>query len=83
MTPASIMFLQVGRKRYQVESLKQASEMFCTVRDKAGNGASRTPSPLLVDDCGRVVDHISYNGRVWSGMPQDWQSGQRPLYDNR
>lgn len=82
-TLAKTMFLQVGRKRYQVETFKRASEMFCTVRDKAGNGSSRTPSPLIVDDAGSVIGHVSYNGRVWAGTPQGWQVGAQPLYDNR
>lgn len=83
MLPSKTMFLQVGRKRYQVETFKRASEMFCAVRDKAGNGASRTPSPLIVDDVGGVIGHVSYNGRVWPGTPQGWQAGVQPLYDNR
>jgi len=80
---APTMFLQVGRKRYQVESFKQASEMFCAVRDKAGEGSSRTPTTLIVDEQGRVVGHVTYNGRVWAGLPTEWQVGTRPIYDNR
>lgn len=59
------MYLQIGRKRYHVASFKEASDKFCAARDASGNGASRTPSPLLVDDAGAVIGHVSYNGRVW------------------
>lgn len=80
MTPAKIMFLQIGRKRYQVDSFKQASEMFCVARDKSGNGASRTPSPLIVDENGVAIGYVSYNGRVWLGAPQAWVPGAMPVY---
>jgi hypothetical protein len=45
MTPTKTMFLEIGRKRFQVASVEEASRMFCAARDKAGEGASRTPSP--------------------------------------
>ena len=83
MTPTKTMFLQVGRKRYQVETFQQASEVFCAARDKSGNGASRTPSPLILDEHGGAIGYVSYNGRVWAGAPQAWLSGTQPLYDNR
>jgi hypothetical protein len=76
------IFLQIGRKRFQVDTFKQASERFCIARDKSGNGASRTPSPLIVDEHGSVIGYVSYNGRVWPGTPQNWQPGATPLYDN-
>jgi hypothetical protein len=75
------MFLQVGGKAYQVTSFAQASQMFCTARDKHGEGSSNTPSPLIVDDAGSVIAHVSYNGRVWSG--DAWTIDAIPLYDNR
>jgi hypothetical protein len=75
------MFLHVGGKAYQVASYAQASQMFCIARDKNGEGASNTPSPLIVDDAGSVIAHISYNGRVWPGVA--WTVDAIPLYDNR
>jgi hypothetical protein len=75
------MFLRVGGKAYEVASFAQASQMFCIARDKNGEGASNTPSPLIVDDSGSVIAHISYNGRVWPG--DAWTADAIPLYDNR
>jgi hypothetical protein len=80
MTPTKLMFLQIGRRRYQVATFEQASLMFCAARDKSGNGASRTPSPTIVDERGEVIAHISFNGRVWAGA--QYVSGAQPLYDN-
>lgn len=77
------LFLQVGGKCFPVASFKEASDKFSVVRDAIGNGASETPSPLLTDSTGRVIGHISYNGRIWPGTPQAWRSGLAPLYDNR
>lgn len=72
------MFLQIGRKRYEVTSFEQASAMFCTARDKSGLGASSIKPPLIVDGDGRTVGHVSYNGRVWPGA--SWHPGMVPLY---
>jgi hypothetical protein len=75
------MFIQVGARRYPIASFAQASQMFCAARDKAGEGASTVPSPLIVDDAGGVIGHVSYNGRVW---PREaWTADAAPLYDNR
>jgi hypothetical protein len=76
MIPA--MFIQVGGRLYPVATLAQASQMFCTARDIAGQGASNTPTPLIVDGAGSVIGHVSYNGRVWSGA--DWTPSAMPLY---
>jgi hypothetical protein len=81
MTPTKTMFLKVGRRRYPIATFAQASQMFCIARDKAGEGSSRTPSPLIVDDAGAVIGHVSYNGRVWPGPT--WTADCTPLYDNR
>jgi hypothetical protein len=75
------MFLRVGGNSYQVASFAQASQIFCIARDKNGEGASNTPSPLIVDDAGTVIAHVSYNGRVWPGVA--WAVGAMPLFDNR
>jgi hypothetical protein len=75
------MFLRVGYKTYEVASFAQASQMFCIARDKHGEGASNTPSPLIVDGAGLVIAHVSYNGRVWPGIA--WTADATPLYDNR
>jgi hypothetical protein len=80
-TLAKAMFLWVGGKTYEVASFAQASQMFCIARDKNGEGASKTPSPLIVDDTGSVIAHVSYNGRVWPG--DAWTVDAIPLYDNR
>ena len=51
------MFLQIGGKVYQIASFAQASQMFCIARDRHGEGASNTPSPLIVDDAGSIIAH--------------------------
>jgi hypothetical protein len=80
-TPTKAMFLRVGDKAYEVASFAQASQMFCIARDKNGEGASNTPSPLIVDNSGSAIAHVSYNGRVWPG--DAWTVDAMPLYDNR
>ena len=81
MIVSKIVFLQIGRTRFQVNTLEEASRMFCVARDKAGEGASRTPSPLVVDEKGAIIGHLSYNGRVWSGPT--YAADAELLYDNQ
>ena len=73
------LFIEIGRRRYQVADFRQASEMFCAARDRAGEGASKTPWPNIVTADGRVVARVSYNGRVWP--PEEWHRDQVSLYD--
>lgn len=80
-TPAEVLFLQIGRTRYEVASLQHASEMFCAARDRSGNGASETPTPTIVTADGRFVARISYNGRVWPD--ESWTPASIPIFDNR
>ncbi len=75
------LFIEIGRRRYQVADLRQASEMYCAARDASGFGASAVPDGRIVTASGRLVARISYNGRVWP--PEPWHAGQRPLFDNR
>jgi len=81
MTPTKTMFLEIGRKRFQIASFEEASRMFCAARDKMGEGASCTPCPIIIDERGEVVGHVSYNGRVWAGAT--YVAHAAPLYDNR
>jgi hypothetical protein len=75
------LWITVRKRRYPVASLEDASQKFSQVRDASGKGASETPTPLIVDDAGKVVGYIAYNGRVFPGRPQDWKSGVKPLYE--
>lgn len=78
---AEPIFLKVGAFLFQIESLKQASEIYCASRDAYGEGASGTPECKVVTADHREVAHISYNGRVWPAG--GYQSDIAPLYDNR
>jgi hypothetical protein len=49
-------------------------------RDASGYGASEMPSVKIVNEKGKKVAEISYNGRVW---PKDgYTPAALPLYDN-
>ena len=61
------LFLQIGRKRYQVASIADAVAMYEQARDASGLGASETPRVTIVDREGGHLYGISYNGRVWDG----------------
>lgn len=76
---AEPIFLQIGRVRYQVESIDQASEMFCRARDESDLGSRETPDGRVVTADGKPVARISYNGRVWP--PEKWTPGMKPLLE--
>ncbi len=77
------LFIEVGRRRYQIKSLQQASQMYEKARDASHLGASKIRPALIVRANGTTFGYVSYNGRVWPGVPADWQPGRTPLYDNR
>jgi hypothetical protein len=77
--PAEPLFIQVGDRRYPVETLKQASDMYSVARDAYGEGASKTPDAAIVTANGRAIARISYNGKVWPA--EEWKPEQKPLYD--
>ena len=61
------LFLQIGRKRYQVASIEHAVAMHAQARDAAEHGASGMPRVTIVSNTGTHLYGISYNGRVWDG----------------
>lgn len=76
-TPASALFMRLGddARLFPVPSVERASEMYCAARDASGDGASRVPPALIVDQTGQRVACISYNGRIWPGSdaPEMWR----------
>jgi hypothetical protein len=59
-----------------VESLQDASQKWCAVRDASGKGASECLPITVVDlDTGKTIARISYNGRIWSMDGQEITGG--------
>lgn len=76
------LFLQVGNKRYQVESIEQAVSIHNLARDRSGAGSSKWPRCTIVNAYGTHLYGISYNGRVWDGdKPLDGMIGDDWLND--
>jgi hypothetical protein len=73
---------RVNRMAFECATIKECSETYSNVRDGLGLGASRLSAAALFQG-GKVVGHISYNGRVWAGSAKDWTSQTVLLYDNR
>jgi hypothetical protein len=79
-TAPAVYSMRVGRKVYPVASLAEASRLFCAARDAHGEGASRTPVPVIFRN-GDAWGHVSYNGRVWSHLPNERSPDDAPVYD--
>lgn len=64
-----------------VRDYAEASGIWQELREESGMGSSMMPRLTLVDleSCATVA-HISYNGRVWKGEPEDWNSRTEMLY---
>ncbi len=76
------MFVHFAGNKYPVESLKDASEKWESVRDLTGIGASTMPtSPLVKDGAGKILGYIAYNGRIFAG--ESGTNTYEVLYDNR
>lgn len=69
----------IRRTKFEAESLKEISEIFSRERDASGEGASTFPSPYVRLN-GKMVGHISYNGRIWD-IAKDRVG--KLIYDNR
>ena len=74
------MMALVNGKTFPATSLAQVSKAYLDTIAALGLGSSQVPKCLIVDR-GRVLAHVSYNGRVWPGDPQSWTADLRPLYD--
>ena len=66
-----ILTLVIKKDRYQVHDLADAAEVYSTLRDHSGLGASKWPEGFIIEkqtaaDPGEMIARISYNGRVWS-----------------
>lgn len=71
----------VNGKRVPVQSWEQLSSALRNTIDATGVGASQTPAVRVVDHNGKVIAHVSYNGKVWPGDVSEWKSGIKPLYE--
>lgn len=63
------LFLQIGRNRYHVESLREAVAIYTEARNVASlngdGGARNTPRVTIVNRRGCHLYEVSYNGCVW------------------
>jgi hypothetical protein len=73
------LFAQWGDQSHPVDSIEDASRKWEAFRDKSGAGVSEVGNGVVVvDQTGKEVALVSYNGRVWE--PGPYKSGRTPLY---
>lgn len=71
--------MKIKRRTYHPATLAEASSIYCTLRDESGEGASTFRETEVVDQDGKFVARISYNGRVWAN--REWTSGEQPILE--
>jgi hypothetical protein len=65
-TASTTLTLTIGRRRFAVASLAEASARYAREREDSGLGASRfPPGTLRTREGGRL--RVSYNARIWRG----------------
>jgi hypothetical protein len=62
----------------QVETFREASIKYSAVRNESGIGSRDLPDAKLVDESGKIVARVAYNGSVFPG--DKWFPGIKPLY---
>lgn len=74
--------LHLGRfyRPFRVANWRSASKIWSEIRNREMWESGTHPHGLIYED-DAVVAYVSWNGRVWAGMPLDWRLGQTPLYD--
>jgi hypothetical protein len=78
-TKLTTLTARVGKKSLPMHSWEQVSDAYRSTIAALGVGASKAPRCVIVDNAGRVVAHVSYNGRVWAG--EAWQPDTKPIFD--
>lgn len=84
-TPLAPMTIQVKRSalgdgpELPIVTLNQASAAYRAFLDSGGLGSSEAGC-CLIRQAGKVVAHVSYNGKVWAGTERDWKAGTEPLF---
>lgn len=67
-------------RRYPVSDMVHASRLVATIRDRTGAGASELGDAFPIFEDGKMIAHVSYNGKVWRGHPEDWKTNEL-MYD--
>lgn len=66
-----MMLKMKGEPLTPVTSFKEASHIYQDRRDDSGEGASTFDFGKVVGSGGKILAHVSYNGRVWAGKAGD------------
>jgi len=81
------LYVEIEGKRLPMASYAQASEAYVRAIEQTGATASgetgpKAPSLNITDSNGKIVAHISYNGKVWSGPAEKAFGGDATLLYN-
>lgn len=70
--PNQPLFGSESNKIVPVKSFKEASELCVKFIEDNDLGSGNWYGGEIYDDKGKVIAHVSYNGRVWEG--QNWST---------
>lgn len=72
---------RIGDAVFPFTSCEEVSGAYRATIEHMGIGASETPPCRIMNERGREVGYVSYNGRVWACPAMLWDGSQRPVYD--
>lgn len=64
----------------EISDVNEASKRYRAFIEEHGFGSSQS-GVCLIYKGNEVIGHVSYNGKVWSGTPQQWKSDSEPIFD--
>lgn len=80
------MYMKLSSKKIKINDFLEAKIRFKWYRDNTfgfdgtmGLGASECEEPIILNDDGEIIAHVSYNGRIWAGEPKNWNKSTREI----
>lgn len=68
---------ETENRKIKVSSFKEASEETIKYIEEFDLGSGNFPHAPILDETGKQIAYVSYNGRVWEGT--DWEPGKKPI----
>lgn len=80
------LFVTLGKDKFEITSLKDASERWSEFRDSVWRDYGDWPKTMrssadILNEKGEVVGYISQNGKIWKGKHDVFNPEDKPIYN--
>jgi hypothetical protein len=73
--------VRIGRRTFPFTSFEHVSDTYVRATGVADVGMRDAPKCEILDPTGKVVAHVSYNGRIWNHLADGSTDYSACLYD--